>query len=245
MMFRQRIGANARRIATDANDVDRFEGITSTYSPYFTTTSPGRTVLNLINANADQDATVTITLHDFDGSVLGTPVTLELPVNHQINKDLVNIFQNDSEILGQEGWIEVESSVDRVVGNVSFGIIGGNILTTLELSISSLGEFVIPLASENSDYGTEIMLLNTTGQSATVQIELWGEDGVQDDSIQLSLPSNASLDGFLTDYFSTEFDRLYGYIRVISTQPLHAYSILWGLDQGIACSMLPIPVPEQ
>jgi len=157
----------------------------------------------------------------------------------------VNLFLDQPGIQEHEGWIEINSTVDRVVGTVSFGIMGGNILSSFELSALPLGEFIIPLSSEDDDYRTEVMLLNSAAQSATVRIELWGEDGTIDNSIQLNLAPNASLDGFLSDYFQTPLNRLYGYVRVVSSQPLHAYSILWGVQQEFACAMPPIPVPEE
>lgn len=244
-MFRQRLGAAARRIGTEAVDVDRFDGVRDIYSPYFITAFPARTVLNLINANEGEDATVTVTLHGFDGSVIGSPLTFQLPSGNQVHKDLVNLFVEYPQIQEHEGWIEINSSVDRVVGTVSFGIMGGNILSSFELSALPLGEFIIPLSSDGDDYRTEMMLLNATAQSATVRIELWGESGSLDNSIQLNLAPNASMDGFLSDYFQTELNRLYGYVRVISSQPLHAYSILWGVQQEFACGMPPIPIPEE
>ncbi|MEJ2111669.1 MAG: hypothetical protein P8Z37_17520, partial [Acidobacteriota bacterium] len=62
---------------------------------------------------------------------------------------------------------------------------------------------------------------------------------------QVILPPNSSIDGFLADYFSSSLNRLYGYIRIVSDQPVHAYSILWGLDGEFACAMPPIPIPVQ
>ncbi len=245
MMFRQILGANARRIGTNGIDVDRFEGITEMYAPYFITKSPFRTQLNLINANEDMDAVVTVLLRDFDGNILGEPVSIQLPANNQINGDLIEIFNDDPDILEQEGWLEVQSNVDRIVSSVSLGKIGGNVLTVFELSTLPLSEFVFPLSSENDEFRTEIALLNSTGQSASVQIELWGMDGILDDSTAINLQANASVNGFLGDYFSATFDRLYGYVRIVSSQPVHAHSILWGLDEEFACGMPPIPIPEQ
>ena len=226
--------------------MERFTGVTTIYSPRFVTLEPDRTILNLINANRDNDATVTITLYDPDGNVLGTPVVRELPSNHQINDDILNIFQNDPEITGQEGWIEVSSTVDMIVGSISFGKVGGNIQTQFELSATPMHDFIFPLTAENSDYRTGISLLNTSGQSASVLVELWGMDGGSDPDRWrvIELPANTRIEGFLNDYFSGETDRLYGYIRVSSNQPLHSLAILWDRNFEFGCAMSPIPVPE-
>jgi hypothetical protein len=245
VMFREHRGAATARIATNGIDVDRYAGITRIYSPRFVTRFPDRTILNLINANEDSDAIVTITLYDTDGNVIGTPVIRELPIDNQINDDLIDIFQNDPEIVGKEGWIEVVSSVDKVVGTISFGKSGGNILTTFDLSGTPLNEFIVPLAAENSDYRTGISLLNASGQSATVRLELRGETGAIDRSTSVTLPDQNGVEAFLGDYFPGLESRLYGYIRVSSNQPLHSFSILWDRNQKFGCAMSPIPIPEQ
>lgn len=246
-MFREHRGAIAARIGTDGIDIDQYAGVTSIYSPRFVTLPTDRTVLNLINTNSDSDATVTITLYDANGNILGTPVIQDLPPKNQINDDLVAIFQNDPDVIGKEGWIEVSSTVDKVVGSVSFGKTGGNIQVSFKLSAIPLDEFIIPLAAENSDYRTSLSLLNATGQSAAVQIELWGATGgtLPDRTRMVTLLPNTRLEEFLSDYFPGETDRLYGYIRVRSDQPLHSYSVLWDSDFQFGGAMYPIPVPEQ
>jgi len=247
LMFREHRGAAAARIGTNGIDVDRFTGVTRIYSPRFVTLENDRTVLNLINANQENDATVTITLYDSNGNILGAPVIQELPSNYQLNDDLVTIFQNDPEVIGQEGWIEVSSTVDKVVGSISFGQTGGNIQTVFELSGTPMDDFIVPLAAENSDYRTDISLLNASDQPAQVRIELWGAaGGTNPEQVRdITLLPNNRVEGFLNDYFPGETDRLYGYIRVISDQPLHSYSILWDSDFEFGCSMPPIPVPVQ
>jgi len=88
-----------------------------------------------------------------------------------------------------------------------------------------------------------LSLLNAGGSAASVEIELWGEDGAMDASAMVALGPGEGVDGFLWDYFGMELSRLYGYIRVRSTQPLHGYAMLWDRGQGFACAMPPIPVP--
>ncbi len=243
VLFRQKRGSAVKTVATDGINIDRYEGITATYAPYFVTLSPGMTILNLINANEEEDATVTVVLHGYDGSVIGAPVTVEIPIRHQVHENLLSIFHDDPAVRGQTGWIEVLSSVDRVVGTVSFGKAGGDLLSTFELSVAPLDDFIIPLSSENSDYLTQLSLLNAGGSAASVEIELWGEDGAMDASAMVALGPGEGVDGFLWDYFGMELSRLYGYIRVRSTQPLHGYAMLWDRGQGFACAMPPIPVP--
>jgi hypothetical protein len=245
VLFREHRGPIGARLEIDGINIDQYVGVTKIYSPRFVTLPTERTMLNIINTNSGINATVTITLRDVNGDILGTPVTVDLSPHNQINDDLVSIFENDPDIIGREGWVEVSSSVDRIVGEISFGKTGGNILTAFKLSPAPLDEFIIPLAAENSDYRTRLSFLNANGQSASVQIELWNETGgtLPDETTTITLPSNNRVEAFLSDFFPGETDRMYGYIRVRSSQPLHTYSTLWGGDFKFACVMYPIPVP--
>lgn len=245
LMFRGHYRIRGAETAINGIDVEKFEGITALYSPQFVSLLTERTVLNLINANDDSDATVRITLHDTEGTILAEETTI-LPVKHQINEDLMNIFGSDPAILGQEGWIEVSSDVDKIVGTVSFLDNENAILTTHELSGTPLAEFVIPLAAEDSvDYLTELSLLNPYSQSTNVEIEYRGPDGTVLQSTSFELGAETRRSDSLRDYFGTPMDRLYGYIYVRSDLGLHSISILRDRNNEFACAVPPIPVPGE
>ena len=243
LMFRGLYRNTGAETTVDGIDVEKFEGITDIYSPQFITLLPNRTLLNLINTNDDSDATVTITLHDAGGAVLAEETRL-LPVNHQINEDLLNIFPDVPEVQGQEGWIEVTSDVDKIVGTVSFIDDENYVLTTHELSGTPLEEFVYPLAAEdNQDYVTEISLLNPHNQSTNVEIEYRDSDGTVLYSTSFTLGAGTRRNETLSDYFGVSLDRLYGYIYIRSGLGLYSLSVLKDRDEKFACAVHPIPVP--
>jgi len=231
--------------AINGIDVGKFEDITTLYSPRFLTLMTDRTVLNLINASDQGDATVSITLRATDGTILAEKTTI-LPMTHQINDDLMNLFEGDPEIQGREGWIEVSSDVDKIVGTVSFIDDQNAVLTTHELSGIPLEEFVFPLAAEdNLDYMTELSLLNPHSQPTNVAIEYRGPDGTVLHSTSFELGAETQRSGSLGDYFGTPMDRLYGYIYIRSGLGLHGISILKDRNNEFACAVPPIPVPEE
>jgi len=245
MLFRELHGATGARTAFNGIDVTKYAGVTKIFSPKFTTLAGEKTNLNVINANSSNDANVTITLHASDGSILGTPLARFLPRNAQINDDLLNIFQNDPAVQGQTGWIEVSSSVDYIVGTVSFSNSSQTFLTTYELSGTPLSRFLFPLAAEDASvYQTGIFLLNNNSLSATVQIELWGEGGTMERSTTVILAPNARMEGFLADYFPGLAPRLSGYIRVQSDRPVQSNSVLKDRNLKFACAVTPIAFPE-
>jgi hypothetical protein len=244
-MVRDEHGPYGARTSLNSIDVSKYAGVTRIYAPRFTTLVGDTTILNVINANHDSDAFVTVTLHANDGSVLGTPVTKFLPRDAQINDDLLNIFQNDLAIRGKQGWIEVSSTADYIVGTVSFTNLTQTYMTSYELSSTPLSRFLFPLAAEDTSvYKTGISLVNNNSQSATVQIDLWGPAGTIDRSTSLTLPPLARIEGFLADFFPGLASRLEGNIRIQSSQPLHSSAIIWDRNLKFACSMPPMAYPE-
>ena len=123
-------------------DVQKYVGVTRLYAPQFAITSGFKTRLNLINANSDENAEVTITLHAADGKVLGTPVTVKIPSNGKLEDDISYIFQQASATQNTSGWLEVESTTDQVLGTFSFTNDDKTYLTSLELSGKPLTRFV-------------------------------------------------------------------------------------------------------
>ncbi len=122
-------------------DVQKYRDVTRLYSPQFAIMTGFKTLLNLINANPDNDAQVTVTLHAPDGRVLGTPATLQIMHNGKVQDDLHNIFQLDAGVQNTTGWIEISSSNDRVLGTVSFTNEDDVFLTSFELSGAPLTRF--------------------------------------------------------------------------------------------------------
>jgi len=245
LMFRTRYRKGGAETAINGIDVDKFEGITTTYSPRFVTLMPDRTILNLINANDENDANVTVTLYDSSGTFLAEKNIL-LTLNNQINDDLRTIFGNDPAVQETEGWIEVSSDVDKIVGIVSFIDDENSVLTTHELSGTPLQEFVFPLAAEDSrDYLMELSLLNPNSQSTNVELEYRDPEGTIVHSTSFALGAETQRTGSLSDYFGVDVDRLYGYLYIRSGSGIYGISVLKDRDNQFGCAVPPIPVPEQ
>ncbi len=226
-------------------NMDKYAGITRIYSPQFAVLPPFETILNIINGNQDSEATVTITLHAQDGAILGTPVIRILPQNGQIRDNIRNLFQENSNLQNQTGWLEVTSSVDRIVGTVSFTNADNSFLASFELSGLPLNDFLFPLVSEDGDFRTGVALLNGNDQTAHVQLELWGPAGTLDGYTSISLAPMTRTAKYLSDYFPGIQPHHSANLRVHSDRPLHGLAILhdWGLR--FISSVPPAPFPEQ
>jgi hypothetical protein len=235
-------GANA---ALNGINVDRFVGVKAIYSPQFAILPDYITMLNIINANQDKEATVAITLHAPDGTVLVTPLTLILPKNAQLKGSLLDLFKNDSRLINRTGWIEVTSSVDRIVGTVSFTNSSSSFLAAFELSGAPMNNFLFPLISEDSDYGTGIALLNSGSASASVRLELWGPSGTLDSSATVALAPHTQVAKSLGGFFSGMQTHHSGYVRVVSDQPLHSFATLYSSQLRFISAVPAVPFPGQ
>jgi hypothetical protein len=206
---------------------------------------PFVTILNIINGNQSDEAEVTITLHAPDGRVLATPVTQILPQNGQIRGSLWKIFGNDPNLQNRSGWLEVESSVDSIIGVISFTRSDDSFLASFELSGIPLNDFLFPLVSEDSDFQTGVALLNNGELPAHAQLELWGSAGTLDGLASLTLVPHTRSSLYLADYFSGMQPHRSANLRIHSDQPLHGLAILHDRNVRFISSVPPVPYPEQ
>jgi len=226
-------------------DVAKYAGIKKIYSPQFAILPQYVTRLNLINANQDYPATVTVTLRAPNGTVLVDPATWILPKNGQIKGDLVDLFKNDSRLQNQTGYIEVSSSVDKVVGTISFTDSENSFLSAFELSGTPMRNFLFPLISEDGDYGTGIALLNSGDVPANVRVELWGPNGTLDNVATITMAPHTQDVRAVAGFFPTMQWHRYGNVRIQSDQPLHSLGILFSRQLYFLSSIPPVANPGQ
>jgi len=233
-------------------DVDDFAGVNKLYVPQFANSSEYKTILSLINTNGDDydnddedvdDALVTITLHAADGQVLGTPVSMVLLSGQKYEEDIDVIFQQDPSTQNTSGWIEIESSLDRVVGSIRYTNSQKSLLTSFELLGRPLKDFALPIAAEDSDYQTGVAILNPNSATANVTLELWTPDGKLAHFTTVALEPGTRTALYLNGWFPQMEPMLYGNVRVHSDMPV--YGIGQMNDRALhflsAVPMIPFP----
>jgi len=245
LMYTEFFGGSRDSAALNGIDVQKYIGVTKLYAPQFAITSGFSTLLNLINANPNNDAEVTLTLHGADGRILGTPATQSIPKNGQLKEDLSYIFQQDPSIQNTTGWLEIRSTADQVVGTVSFTNSNNTFLASLELSGTPLTHFVFSMAAEDSTYQTALALLNSNDISANVTLELWGPGGTLDRSTAFTLPSGTRVALYLSDFFPNLAPHLVGNIRIRSDKGIHGFSLVNDRSLHFLTAVPPIPFPEK
>jgi hypothetical protein len=246
LLFSEIYNVGGASASINGINVDKYVGIKKLYSPQFLITPSFQTYLDIINANQDNAATITVTLHASDGHVLSAPLVRTLSINAQLKGNLWDIFNNDPSLLNKSGWFEVSSNVDQVVGTLTFTNPEDDFRATYELSGTALRHFVYPLVVEDSLYQTGINLLNTSDQNASVQMELWGPSGTLDANVTIMLAPHTSKSASLTDFFPGMQPHQTGNVRILSSPnlPLHSFATMYARDMKFISSMAPVKYPE-
>jgi N-acetylneuraminic acid mutarotase len=236
-------GADA---AINGIDVDKFAAVTRIYSPQFAILPPGyESRINVINANQDSEAIVTLTLHAAGGQLLAQPLTRLLPKNGQLKGNLWDLFQNDPALRNQTGWVEVTSSVDRLVGIISFTNSEDEFLASFELSGVPLDDFLFPLIAEDDTYQTGIALLNSGDLPASVRLELWGPAGTLDAVSTFSLAPQTRKAETLSTLFPGMKPHSTGNVRIHSDRPLHSHAFMYDRSLRFLSPMPAVAFPEE
>jgi hypothetical protein len=228
-------------------DMDKYAGVTKIYSPQFKIGLNYKTLLNIINGNQNNAARVTLTIYGPDGTALKAPVEWIIPKNGQVKENLWSIFQNDPALLSQQGWLQVSSSVDCIVGTISFTDSNNKFLASFELSGTPLSHFVFPLVSDDSIYGTDIALLNAGDQPANVQVELWVTDSSGTSmkaSRNIPVPAHSRVYNEVSNLIPMGAYRTAN-VRITSDQPIHSFAILYDRQLRFISAVPPVPYPGQ
>jgi hypothetical protein len=242
LMFSEFYGNASSLAALNGIDMSKYSGITSLYSPQFAMVFGFTTILNVINGNTSA-AGITITLHDPTGNAIGKPASLTLLPGAQLKGDLATIFQHDPAIQNVTGWLEVDSTVDLVVGTISFTNASETFLSSFELQGTPLADFILPLAAIDSTYHTAMALLNTGGGTASVDVELWAQDGTMTRAATLNLAPGSRTSLYLDQVLPNLGSVLVSNIRIHSTLPLFAFSLIHDSGLNFIVSMPPIAFP--
>jgi hypothetical protein len=211
--------------ALNGIQVSDFAGIKALYSPQFVVGYGYKTILNVINAGSAA-ADITIILHSSNGSTIGLPHHATLAANAQLKNDLAVIFQGDSAVSNVTGWLEVQSSQDKVVGTITFTRPDGRFVTTFELLGVPSRDFIFPVLAQTDVYQTGIAMLNANPEPATVTLEVWSVGGTMSGSTTVTLGAKSQEAVYLNHYFPNMGHVLKGSIRIHSTGSLFGLALI-------------------
>ncbi len=228
--------------ALNGIQISDFAGIKKIYSPHFVVGYGYKTILNVINAGSGS-ADITITLHNPDGATIGLPYHTTLAANAQLKSDLATIFKGDSAVSNATGWLEVQSSQDKVVGDISFSNSSGRFATTFQLLGVPSKDFIFPVLALTDVYQTGIAMMNAGSEPAAITLEVWGVDGSMKARTAVTLGAYAQQAEYLNNYFPSLGQMLKGNIRIHSTVNLFGLALIHdkGLTFMTAIPSFPLP----
>jgi hypothetical protein len=161
----------------------------------------------------------------------------------KFEQDIDVVFQHDPAIQNSAGWIEIVSSLDRVVGTVSYTTSDKSLFASFELLGKPQQNFAFPLAAEDSVYQTGIAILNPNSSTANVTMELWTADGSLAHATTIALSPGNRTALYLSDWFPGMAPILTGNVRVHSDMPV--YGLAQMNDRALhflsAVPMIPFP----
>lgn len=242
ILFTEYYGTTTSLAGLNAINMAKYAGITKVYSPQFALIPGFKTILNVINGNTEA-ADVTVTLHAPDGKVLGQPYKTTLVKNAQLKDDLATLFKNNPEAVNMTGWLEVASTKDRVVGNVTFTDDAGSSRTGFVLSGQPMSSLIFPLLAQDNVYETGLALLNNNPNPAQVTLEVYNTDGGVDQHTSVTLAAGERTAVYLPTYFPKMAAHLSGNLRIHSTQPLYGFALINDRDFNFISAIQPLPLP--
>lgn len=167
------IGSFASVAALEAARPPAGDGETTLVTP-LTLTGAFQARLSLVNSG-DKDASVTVSLFDKSGRMLGS-----LPSTLQPRRQLRG---NLAELLGlapaaiAEGWVKIESSSRQVVAALTLVDELGRPFAAAPLQEAALDSAVFAQAVSNDNFITAVSLLNPTAEPRAARVRVFSSDG--------------------------------------------------------------------
>jgi hypothetical protein len=175
--------------------------------------------------------------------VLGQPYKKTLVKNAQLKDDLATLFKGNSAAANMTGWLEVASTKDRVVGNVTFTNNNATFSTGYTLSGQPMSSLIFPLLAQDGVYETGLALLNNNPNPADVTLEVYNTDGGVDQRTTVTLAAGQRTAVYLPTYFPKMAPHLSGNLRIRSTQPLYGFALINDRNFTFMSAIQPLPLP--
>ena len=163
--------------------------------------------VGIVNPNSGA-ASLTMTLHDEDGSVIGTPKHFSLLSGHQTAQFLTAFFADKSEVPHDfTGTLNISSDLPVSIIGLRFRGSNFSTLPVTNLStpsgvpaygtgIGGTGAVLVPEFAAGGGWATELVLINTGTGTLTVRADFFNQDGTAM-TVRLNGESKSSFTGLV------------------------------------------------
>ncbi|MBI3939878.1 MAG: hypothetical protein HY315_03515, partial [Acidobacteria bacterium] len=187
------------------------------------------TDLKLVNTSA-QPRAVTARAVAEDGSVLGTPATLNLASGEALQRDAAELF--DLGAASVAGSIRVEADGPGVIGDIIFGDPSNlNYAAAVPLQAQTFTKAVFSQVANTADIFTGLALYNPGTSPSIVTLEVFSAQSTLTGSVGLIIDGGKRLSKLVGELMPSTVPQSGGYIIIRSTQPIIAQQ-LFG-DSGL------------
>jgi hypothetical protein len=142
-------------------------------------------------------ASVTLTLRDEDGKLVADKV-IQVSAHHQSSRFVTELFSDQPSVPRElTGTLEISSDVALAIVGLRFrghnfstlpvtNLSGPTAVPAIQAGVGGEGAIILAHVATGGGWATEIVIVNTGEDDATVRVDLFGKDG---------LPMTATLNG--------------------------------------------------
>jgi hypothetical protein len=134
------------------------------------------------------------------------------------------------------GYLVVETDRPGLMGDAELQLFSGKAMTTFPFADTPSQELVFPYVP-GAGFFTGLGLINTSGDSAAVSIQLVTADGNLVHEASLVLPANARVSQMLSEYAVEFGQQEAAYVKVLSDRPLVGLESFFSGDFEIVSSV--------
>ncbi len=211
------------------------------FSPQYVADETYRTSLSIINLDS-RAGSIRLRLRGDDGSQIGTVQTAALAPNGKLYIEDQGFFQAAQ---SSGGYVEIASDGIKLTGSVLFGDIHRRaFLSALPLVSSLQTSAVFSHVASNDLYFTGIAIVNPNATEASVELQVYSDEGNRIDSTRIRIPAGQRRCRLLTEFLPAMagISRLKGYIRLNSDIPVASFC-LFGTHDLSMLSAIPGQAP--
>jgi hypothetical protein len=173
----------------------------------------------------------------------GATVQRTIPAYGRLDESIAQMF-NISGNSTTSGSLKVET-VDPdgtgVSGYAEIAASEGLVRTTTPIANEPQRKLMFSHIAQGGSYFTGLALLNTEASAATVTIEVSSSNGTVLGSKVVTLQSGERLIGLLSELFPSLGTQMGGFVRVVSSGPIHGLQIFGSLDPRSANFLTNVP----
>jgi hypothetical protein len=211
------------------------------FSPQYVADETYRTSLSIINLDP-RAGSVRLRLRGDDGSQIGTVRTAALEPNGKLYIEDQGFFQASQ---SSGGYVEIASDGIKLTGSVLFGDIRRRaFLSALPLVSSLQTSAVFSHVASNDLYFTGIAIVNPNATEASVELQVYSDEGNRIDSTRIRIPAGQRRCRLLTEFLPAMagISQLKGYIRLNSDIPVASFC-MFGTHSLSMLSAIPGQAP--